>query len=159
MQAFWVIQPRRNNPIIQVEKAWNERFFLSAEDAQVALEAIQGEEWTDEEKEMYDIADCYEVVALVADWPPSQFPPEDVQEAEAEPEWVADLKEISSVVADWPVKTMQDIALAVLGTALTAWELDEMLLLELGDKCKLRITPNKPVISVKLGPAPEADNV
>ena len=179
MQAFWVIQPRRNQQLIQLEKAVLNRFFLSAEEAQETLSSLT-DVWHRTYYNLPDDFDAkdYEVVALVADWPPSQFSwptvpleelagtpfsPEDVQEveqeAEAEPEWVVDLKEISSVVADWPMKTMQEVGLAVLGTALTAWELDETLLLELGGKCKLRITPSKPMVLVKLGLAPEADNV
>jgi len=167
-QAFWVIQPRRNNPVIQLEKAWNEQYYLSAEDAKEALEEIQAENWTDEEKKRYDIADAYEIVALVADWPPSQFDkkPEHKsvqveekapEEEKEEPDWVAALKDVSSIVDNWTPQAMQEIALATLGTSLTAWEINEPVVLELGDECKLRISPVRPSLVVKL--SPEDDNV
>jgi hypothetical protein len=75
MQAFWVIQPRRNNPIIQLEEAVLNRFFLSAEEAKEILNSLQTSEW---HKIYYNLPEDvdynnYEVVALVADWPPSQF--------------------------------------------------------------------------------------
>ena len=75
MQRFWVIQPVRKHPIIQLEKAYQGKLYVSHEEAMEALDQLNQQEWENGVKHTltYGYPYSHEVVALVADWPPSQF--------------------------------------------------------------------------------------
>ena len=172
MQAFWVIQPRRNNPIIQLEKAVLDRFYLSAEEAKEALADLQKEDWTDTELNEFNFQN-FEVVGLVADWPPSQFkqePKEDKkwqaislddviedlwsttdeqgQGPEAEPEtppepsWLLAVRELSPLAAEWNVEEAEALGSVLLATALTAHE-GQMTLTMCIKEAQITIAPGK----------------
>jgi hypothetical protein len=163
MQAFWVIQPRRNNPMIQLEKAVLNRMYLSAEEAKEALADLQKEDWNDTELNEFNFQN-FEVIGLVADWPPSQFDkkpeedkkyqpislddliddlwahvneegqgPEAEPETPPEPDWLPALRELSPLAAKWDQETAETLGLLFLGTALGAHEGRMALTVELGD--------------------------
>jgi hypothetical protein len=163
-QAFWVIQPRRNNPVIQLEKAVLHNIYLSAEAAKEALEALRSESWEDTMLSGHNF-DNYEVIGLVADWPPSQFDkkpevksvsledlikdlwsevtaPEPEPETPTEPEWLPALQDISSLAKKWDQETAEAIGLIFLGTALGTYEGKFKLSVALGDVV-FTISPEK----------------